>query len=538
MKAFCLVIGNAALTAALALTPALTKAQEMILHLPLDSIGESGSFVVNDNGAAAPERVPGKIGTAMHFQGKSAVALPFDFNFKLYPQVTVTAWVRQDEGASNSRAILSSASPKGLSLSVNGGSATLVPGTGGLSYPGRMPFNQWVFIAGVVDMSTGTALLYRDDGPAVVKDGILLVTDDASKYGDPTDTGAPKQPFLIVGADKFSPWLSADRSMAIDDVRLYTGVLTREQIDAIRNSSTAAEAAHPENIGETEKNDTGSDGSAASGTNVTTPTGTVGIPGAAEQITRSADDALPDAPRSTVTSPTGKVAIPAAAEAIETSQKIALPDAPPATGGDHVAPQPSQATASPGGDFYPAGPETITAVSGVNGNIVKRLDLSSFNAFVSEIVWSEVSNRPCRLIIQGAQLLDGNVAGQPVERQAEFGCSLGTIFDGSSRSVATNSTWPVNSLLVCNNESSSRLKGLRINGKNIAELDTMSYQPGDLSDTEQLPNCTTGGWSKVTANCPVGQRATGVMIHAQDAGGDEKAEIVGLALICRAVTRR
>jgi hypothetical protein len=129
--------------------------------------------------------------------------------------------------------------------------------------------------------------------------------------------------------------------------------------------------------------------------------------------------------------------------------------------------------------------------------------------------------------------------GRRSDTSIEFGCDIaGNVFSGTTRTVKTNSTWPINSLTVCNDLSSSRLKGIRIYGKNIADLHTVSRQPGDISDSEQMPNCNARGWSKVTASCPVGQRATGVMIHAQDAGGSDNAEIVGLALICRAVTRR
>ena len=291
MKSICHVIGNAALVAVFFLTPTLAKAQEMILHLPLDSVGESGSFIVKADGVAAPELVPGKIGQAMHFLGKSAVALPFDFSFKLYPQVTVTAWVKQDEGASNSRAILSSASGRGLMLSLSGGSAAMVPGSGGLSYPARMPYNEWIFVAGVVDMSARTAMLYQGGGIAAVKDGIAVSNDEATAYKNPNDPDAPKQPFLIVGAGKFYPWLNAERAMAIDDVRVYRGALAQADIDAIRSSANRVVMPGPaEQIRESvEENRPGAGGP------VTTRSGELGqdtaIPDAKGQIDRSAIDA-------------------------------------------------------------------------------------------------------------------------------------------------------------------------------------------------------------------------------------------------------
>jgi hypothetical protein len=606
MKTFCHVIGNAALLAVFSLTPTLAKAQEMILHLPLDSIGESGSFVVKDNGAAAPERVSGKVGQAMHFQGNSAVALPFDFNFKLYPQVTVTAWVKQDVGASNSRAILSSASGRGVMLSVSGGRAALVPGSGGLSYPAPMPYDEWIFVAGVVDMSARTAMLYQGGGAAVVKDGIAVSNDDATTYKHPNDPDAPKQPFMIVGAGKFLPWLNAERAMAIDDVRVYRGALSQEEIDAIRTSANRVvipgpaeqirdsvdenrpgtvgpvttrsgelgqDTAIPDakgqidrsvidarSIGETEKNDTGAVESTASGTpstqekpyttdnpttttggasestgtNVSTPTGKVAIPGAAEQIAKSADDALPDAPRPAVTAPTGKVAIPGAAEQIAKSQDETLPegDATPTTeDAGTVTRQQGLTPEETGGELYAIGDISeakFSAIAGFEGDITHKLDLGEF--FLRRIGWSDRGDVPCSVRVSSES--DNSESNK--SEGAEFGCpaTFAVKMPYSDFEVGFEDS-VINSLDVCSGLSSKRLKGIRIAGDHINPDGTLTYI--GAIDSESLARC--GRWSGVKL-CPDNYVGTGLIVHTNDRRGNDKEQVVGLQLICRTIAVR
>jgi hypothetical protein len=579
----------------------------MILHLPLDSVGESGSFIVKADGVADPELVPGKIGQGMHFQGKSAVALPFDFNFKLYPQVTVTAWVKQDVGASNSRAILSSASGRGLMLSLSGGRAGMVPGSGGLSYPTPIPYNEWIFVAGVIDMSARTAMLYQGGGAAVVKDGIAVVNDDASTYSHPNDPDAPKQPFMIVGAGKFSPWLNAERAMAIDDVRVYRGALSQEEIDAIRTSANRVvipgpaeqiresvgenrpgavgpvttrsgelgqDAAIPaakgqidrsvidaRSIGETEKNDAGADESAASGTpstqekpyttdnpttetgstsestgtNVSSPTGKIAIPGAAEQIEKSADDALPDAPRPAVTAPTGKVAIPGAAEQIAKSQAEVLPEGdatPTAEDAGTVTRQQSLTPDETGGELYAIGDISeakFSAIAGFEGNITHRLDLGEY--FLRLIGWSDRGDVPCAVSVSS----ENEYTGAGKYDVDAFGCPRGgfsykdPVGYMSDFEVGFDDS-VINSLEVCSGLSSKRLKGIRIAGDHINPDGTLTHI--GATDSESLARCSR--WSGIKL-CPDNYVGTGVIVHTNDRRGSDKEQVVGLQLICRQV---
>lgn len=585
MSRLCQVISNAMLLAAFALSPSLVVAQAMILHLPLDAVDESGAFTVTSDGVAGPQPVAGKNGQAMHFQGKSALGIPFDFNFRKYPQVTVTAWVKQDVGASNSRAILSSASPKGLMLSVNGGRAVLVPGTGGLSYPAPMPFNEWVFIAGVVDMNTGRASLYQDGGDAVVKDGIVMINDDASKFGDPNDANAPKQPFLVVGAGKFSPWLTVERSMAIDDVRLYASALTREQIDAIRNNSASVQTTTPENIGETEKNDPGADESVTIGTPstpkmpydtstpttpindtskstatdvtsssdkvaipgaavpieksadnrladatvpaVTAPTGKVAIPSATEQIKKSADNALPDAPRPVVTAPSGKVAMPDAQESIGRSQNEALPEGKATAPNEDAAtnaPQQRVAAAQSGGEPYAVGDISeaqFSAIAGYQGESTEILDLGA--RFLTLIGWGERGDVPCRITPSSRETGTRDRLSRTSKR-----CGKNSNNSDSDPSLVKLYESVITSIDVCSS-SSTRMKGIRIAGDRVNQDGSIK----NILETDQAekPNCNSWSGPKL---CPSNRVASGLVVHWAESSGT-KEMIVGLQLICRTI---
>ena len=557
MSRLCQVISNAMLLAAFALSPSLVVAQAMILHLPLDAVDESGAFTVTSDGVAGPQPVAGKNGQAMHFQGKSALGIPFDFNFRKYPQVTVTAWVKQDVGASNSRAILSSASPKGLMLSVNGGRAVLVPGTGGLSYPAPMPFNEWVFIAGVVDMNTGRASLYQDDGDAVVKDGIVMINDDASKFGDPNDANAPKQPFLVVGAGKFSPWLTVERSMAIDDVRLYASALTREQIDAIRNNSASVQTTTPENIGETEKNDPGANESVTIGTpstpkmpydtstpttpmggtsgptgsSVTAPIGTAVIPSGADQIGKSADEALPDAPRPAVTVGMGeKVEMPGAGDTIAQSQNDALPEGntPPSEAVDGtVTRQQSLEPAGSNGKPHPVGEAKFSAISGYAGDLQQTVDMKT--EFLRMILWQESSNKPCFMSLNDYE----QTYRKRYNRETLFifeKCGNGIV--GGVRRINFDNGNVIGRIEVCSTSNKNRaLKGIKAYADVLRPDGSTTYIP--QAKTATRANCSE--WHQAVL-CPNDTLATGMVFHADKNADQNRWYIVGLQLVCHEVS--
>jgi len=340
------------------------QAQDLLLHLPLDSgSGESGALVFTKDGAAPPQMVEGANGSGLLFNTISALAVPFDFDFKKYPQATVTAWIKQDAGAIGDRGVLTSATPGGLSFGLNGGRIHLVPGTGGISYSTPMPVGEWVFAAATVDMTGRSASVYMNDGAPVVKENILLRDNAAQSFPNLNDPNAPRSPYLVVGAYKFYPWLGTSTPISIDDVRLFGRVLSPEEIAALREGGPPVDIAQAESIGETEKNapaeengseiivvenpakpydvDTPTDGGiVVSDNSSSNSSGPVAAPSTKEVPGNSTEDVLPAttrpsttttnrtlARRPAVTAPTEPFALPKAAEGLRKSAEDVLPDA-------------------------------------------------------------------------------------------------------------------------------------------------------------------------------------------------------------------
>ena len=97
---------------ALAVPPAAT-AQQLLFHFPLDgspavtgsAAGDSRLYLFD--GGPAPTTVPGKFGSALHFSGNAAIAMPFKLDAVAYPNVTVTAWVKVDADSTGDRTVFS-----------------------------------------------------------------------------------------------------------------------------------------------------------------------------------------------------------------------------------------------------------------------------------------------------------------------------------------------------------------------------------------------------------------------------------------------
>ena len=221
------------------------QSQELILHLPLDGspavkggTGEAKFYTAE--GSSEPVPVEGVVGQALLFEGESVIATPFNLDHAQYPQVTVTAWIREQPLARGTRAILSTGSSAGLRLADGGGTLGIKVGKTGINFRKHdVAEDQWVFVAGVVDVQAGTARLHQDDvhEQSVARDPS---TKPPRTFANPDDEGAENQPYVFIGANDFRTWGATARPLAIDDVRVYAGALDEAQIDAIRTGALAA----------------------------------------------------------------------------------------------------------------------------------------------------------------------------------------------------------------------------------------------------------------------------------------------------------
>lgn len=227
-------------------SPMPASAQEPLLHLPLDgslvnrgSIGGKAQLFTADD-AAPPEFVRGHRGQALHFNSESVVALPFELDHVRYPQVTITAWVRNAPDASGTRAVLASGSSAGARMHV-GGRLAARAGRTGVSFDEPMPAGEWVFVASVVDTAAGWARLHQNES-VYRRDGLPPGSKPPRKVRAPDDLDAEPVAWLTVGGATLTNWQQTTRAVSIDDVRLYLAALSEEQVEAIRTASMPAPA--------------------------------------------------------------------------------------------------------------------------------------------------------------------------------------------------------------------------------------------------------------------------------------------------------
>lgn len=239
VAAFGLVIGLVAASS--------VGAQQLLLHFPLDGSAQAygaaagAAKVYVAAGGAPPAVVPGKHGQALRFDGTASIAMPFSLDVDAYPAVTVTAWVKVDPGSTGERTVFSAGNGNVPRLSIYGDRANFVAARNSLGFSSGMPRDEWVFMAGVVDVASARLSVHQGDGR---QDRAGINTANLyppSNYRNPDDPSLPATRYVFVGSHGFKQWPA--RQMAIDDVRVYAGALTPDQVNIIRDGAGAS--VHP-----------------------------------------------------------------------------------------------------------------------------------------------------------------------------------------------------------------------------------------------------------------------------------------------------
>lgn len=541
--------------------PRAASSQELLLHFPLDGTPAVAGSAAGDSrlylfdGGPAPTTVPGRIGNALHFSGKAAIAMPFKLDPVTYPQVTITAWVRLDASPYGGT-IFSAGNGNVPKLMVNVNRNNITAARGSLIAKSGMPRDEWVFVAGVVDVRA--ARLENVQGEAAITAEGVNVGNlyPPSSYRNPDDPSLPAMPYVFVGSHGFGQWRAS--GMAIDDVRVYASALTPGQVAAIREAGGATIA-----VADSAGAGTCSGGTAcATGTycavdgscypNSQLPVGYLppadgsapaGGPAfhqapLTEESLAHAEEIRDENAAPVITYASEEEALAAeerrqreAAEAELARQQNELEATRRATesaSGSETSGDPMDA-----GTPYPVGEMRFSGVAGAVGQNKRTLDLQ--DKFMHRIAWFESSDSPCRIAIAGADVAS--------EVQLDVGCPknirpFGLFLSDQARSVElTNSV--IGAIAVCNNNPRAlynealRLKGIRVSGERINDDGSTTYVPA--SDEDSLRNCAQ--WS-IPNLCPVNPThlATGLIVHSNDSGSTGNNEdIVGLQLVCRQV---
>ena len=498
------------------------KAQTMLMHLPLDgSLDHSGRvgdprFVVRA-GEAEPSFVPGRYGQALRFDSVASLAIPFNLDHSEFPRVTVTAWVREEAGASGTREIFSSTSTQGVRVGIHGGRLVARVGQHRVAYGhGEMPEGEWVFVAAVIDTEAGSAELYVND-QVFERSGLEVTTSPPRLVRDPDDDGAEPEAWMVVGAFDFRTFQSTSRPLVIDDVRVYEGLMTDQQIADVREPEPQ--------VGAGQVADTGLQPSPAGSTNVPGPNTPAGAtPGGS----LAGSDQLPLVCEGDEQCPDGTYcAIDRTCHPNEhaplSSLVMGTVDQPLYT----IPPAADDEGDRPLGPPRPIGTPIPSRVSGEESDTTVTLQLT--DDFITTITWNETGDRPCNIEIQGKSgASDARSLNGCGDSSTPFPSRDGyvTLEEPSEDALG----YGVRSLRVCSNMNNNRrMKGLRIRSGLVQENGGVIPVTGPAGqDLFNMPNCDQ---NRQTSSCDDIRLATGVIVHYTRASGRNE-QIVGLQILC------
>jgi hypothetical protein len=506
-------------TAWLALAaPWPVAAQQVLLHFPLDGSPQAqgpaaaAASIHVAAGGAAPVTVPGKFGEALRFDGKATIAMPFSLDAVAYPDVTVTAWVKVDADSRGDRTVFSAGNGNVPKLSLHGDRAHFVAARGSAMFGTGMPRDEWVFVAGVIELDAARLAVYQGDGRQV-REGISTANlYPPSSYRHPDDPTLPGTRYVFVGSHGFNQWRA--QAMAIDDVRVYAGALSPEQLAALRKATT----------GESLATAPGAGSGASTGGKPAFFGGALTDENVAE-LAKNREGQQPI----DITYASEEEALAAAERREREAAEAELARQQNELEAQRRAKE-DQATveAAAALRFEPVGDPRFSSLAGIAGENVQMLDVEDQFIDAIELLKSVDGYPTCGIAVWGS-------AG----KEARFdGCEAGDRLDRRKGQLADA---VIGSISVCRNLSPrsgspvTSVSGARITGHRIKDDGTSIYVPA--GETIRLPyNCVD--WTPIML-CPVNPEhlATGVVVHSRR-WGDRFSEIVGLQLVCRRIGTR
>lgn len=556
------------LASAAALCGGAVNAQELLVHLPLDgtvqNAGSGGEAVIV---GPAPETLQGQLGGAMKFDGHTVIAVPVDLSSTLYPRLTITAWVRADASAPNTNHTVVSSGSQGTTPALrlakrrHGVKAVMRGARSSLLAGEFAPTDEWVFIAGTVDVPAQTLRLLQDDS-TYQRDGIRIDNlYSASTHVNPADPDAGSQAWLFIGARTFEANQIPTVGIAIDDVRVYAGLLDDDQIAAVRNadgtpgSGEMVAGTPPEAAGTDEGPSDGMtleqyneqlaarNAKQVEDVDYESPTDALSRDRSAPDDGTTLDDVNEDLAARNADQ-VGDVDYESPTDALS-ADRSTPEDGGSGSDDSSAAPDDDSAgsdenTATSAGWHFSATETDLTTVSGRSGAVVRQDDSfdtgtpsDEYANFYGDgarhhLIVSSVDDVPCSLAFNVGH--EGYVLNEGI---ALSECA-GTVNDGlfSNTRVMVDIPAAMTAVQVCTNPRNGRVKGLEIRGHTIESDGTFGAY---AQDTETLPNCSE--WSTMVV-CSSQHVATGMIAHFDNRRGTSSSNaLVGLQLICRKVVK-
>ena len=179
----------------------------------------------------------------------------------------------------------------------------------------------------------------------------------------------------------------------------------------------------------------------------------------------------------------------------------------------------------------PVGEAQFSGLSGFEGDNKTVIELE--NEFLDLIYWEERNNIPCFMTINEAVSFRDSTYQ---ERQQEhiFGyCGPGVYAYPPNRTVLVPEGSAIGRIEVCSTfNSNERLKGIRVHSDVINSDGTTTYVPN--ASTAKMNNCSESGWHQ-SVLCPIDTVGTGLVVHHNYNSTTGSDVIVGLQLVCRRI---
>lgn len=490
--------------------------QQLLFHLPLDgttdvlgSPGANAQLYLFDGGPP-PATVPGKIGSALHFSGNASIAIPFSLDAVAHPKVTVTAWVKLDPDSTGDRTVFSAGNGNVPKLMILGNRAQFTAARATLIYTEPMPRDAWVFVAGVVDVAAARLVVHQGDAQ-MVRDGISTANlYPPSSYRNPDDPSLPRTRYVFVGSHGFNQWRA--RQMAIDDVRVYAGAMSQEQVAAIRAAATVESVLSQPAPG----GGTSSEGGPEFFGRVLTDQQAADL-GAAREGQRPID----------ITYDSEEEALAAAERREREAGQEDLYRQQNELEAQRSATEDDATTAADELPYLPVGDPRFSSLAGQAGEDVQMVDIE--DQFIDYIgLVRKRGAATCEVVVRGNAGREKRY-GRCVASGQDLESTAGNLSDAVIGSIAVCRKEPMEGLVL------PSVEGVRITGHHIKDDGTSIYVAATRT-IRFASGCMD--WTPVML-CPVNPEhlATGLVVHSKTL--DDGAQmIVGLQLVCRRIGTR